>query len=61
MNFIELAIVLAERCEKVTEERAKVIRTDKHIYVRKDDGQWEERDIPESPKVNGPVITYKKE
>jgi len=42
MNFIELAIVIAERGEKVLEERAKVIRTDKHTYVRKDNGQWEE-------------------
>ncbi len=55
MNFIDTMIAIAERGEKVTIERATSIYTNKFMYVRLDDGNWVQRELP--PPVDNTQFT----
>ena len=45
-NFIDTMIAIAERGEKVVIEKALAIYTDKFVYRRLPDGNWEQQTLP---------------
>lgn len=45
MNYLEMILLIKERNEKVISDRVMSIQTDKHLYARKSDGNWEEQEL----------------
>ena len=46
MTFIEVLQLIEERKENIESDRTHTIRTDKFLYARASDGQWEQRELP---------------
>jgi hypothetical protein len=46
MNYLELIMLISERGEKSVSEKLSSIRTDKFLYHRSSDGNWEQLDLP---------------
>lgn len=46
MNFLEMITSISERGEISVSEKINSIRTDKFLYLRGDDGNWEQMLIP---------------
>ena len=45
MTYLELILLLDELQEKVVSDRPLSIQTDKHIYSKMPDGNWEQREL----------------
>lgn len=45
MSYLELILLIGERKEKTLKDKAFSIRTNKHLYMRNDQGDWLEQDI----------------
>jgi hypothetical protein len=50
MTFIEVLLTIQERGEKVLSDKIFSIQTDKFLYARTSDGQWEQRPLPPTPE-----------
>ena len=46
MNFLEMITSISERGEISVSEKINSIRTDKFLYLRSDDGNWEQIELP---------------
>ena len=46
MNFLEMITSISERGEISVSEKINSIRTDKFPYLRSDDGNWEQIELP---------------
>lgn len=46
MTFLELMMLLDSRGEKTVSDKTHRIETDKFVYTRTRDGQWEQGELP---------------
>ena len=46
MTYLDAILLIQERSEKVISDKPQSILTDKRLYRRKFDGDWEETDAP---------------
>lgn len=46
MTYLEMIVGISERGEVSVSEKINAIRTDKFLYLRSDDGGWEQMLIP---------------
>lgn len=62
MTYLQLILLIAERGEKVVSDKTLAIHTDKHLYHRKPNGDWEEGELPApEPTLTLAPVEEKKE
>ena len=56
MTFIEVLQLIDERGEKIVSDKTHSIQTNKFLYSRADNGEWEQRELPPPPAEKFPPI-----
>lgn len=46
MTFIEVLLLIDQRGEKIVSDKTHVIQTDKFLYARTTNGDWEQKELP---------------
>lgn len=56
MTFIEMLLLIDQRGEKIVSDKTNAIQTDKWLYSRTPNGDWEQREIPPPPEDPFPPL-----